>query len=243
MAPNFSLVGDKPAGENDPAVLLATSKLGCLKGRPAGVCLAWQSADAGPALSLPYLLSISARLSLSCHDWPDQVSVIFGGFLFVFATRCAAHPPDRAAGTVASPVSLPLSANLFLPQIVHCGLPVAALNSPHGKSSGYQSWPYRLHRLPGACRCLEQLPHRSLSPESGNPQRSTVGVDERRATWKSKFQRLFAARSRAFPASPVRFPANRWQRLSWRLNLEPGVNHGPVSPRDQRLQTNRRCRS
>jgi hypothetical protein len=69
--------------------------------------------------------------------------------------------------------------SLLLPQIVHCGPPAAALNSRHGKSSGCQSWSHRLHRLPGACRCLEQLPHRSLSPESSEPQRSTVGLKGR----------------------------------------------------------------
>jgi hypothetical protein len=65
-----------------------------------------------------------------------------------------------------------------VPQIVHCRLPVAALDSRYGTSCSFKSWSYRLHYLPGACRGLEQLPHRSLSPESSDPQRATVGVNE-----------------------------------------------------------------
>jgi hypothetical protein len=69
----------------------------------------------------------------------------------------------------------------FLPQIMHCRLPVDTLDSPHGTSGSSQSWSYRLHCLPGACGGLEQLPHCALSQESSDPQRPTVGVDERRA--------------------------------------------------------------
>ena len=64
--------------------------------------------------------------------------------------RLCRYQPNRTEET-----ALPLNERLFLPEIVHCRFPVAALNSPHGTSGGYQSWSYRLHRLPGACRCLE----------------------------------------------------------------------------------------
>jgi hypothetical protein len=68
-----------------------------------------------------------------------------------------------------------------VPQIVHCRIPVADLNSRYGTPCSHKSWSYRLHCLSGACRGMEQLPHRSLSPESSDPQRATIGVDERRA--------------------------------------------------------------
>jgi hypothetical protein len=74
---------------------------------------------------------------------------------------------------------LPRTKSLLFPKECIAASPAAAVNSRHGKSSGCQSWSYCLYRLPGACRCLEQLPHRSLSPESSEPQRSTVGLKGR----------------------------------------------------------------
>jgi hypothetical protein len=70
---------------------------------------------------------------------------------------------------------LPTEGELFLPQNVHCRLPVAALDSPYGTSGGSQSWSYSLHCLPGACRNLERLPHQSLPPQSNNSQRPPAG--------------------------------------------------------------------
>jgi hypothetical protein len=85
---------------------------------------------------------------------------------------------------VIDETALPFNERLFLPQIVHCRLLVAGLHSRYGSSGGCQSWSYRLHCVPGACRGLEQLPHCALSTESRNPQRATIGVDERRAASK-----------------------------------------------------------
>lgn len=107
---------------------------------------------------------------------------------------------------------------------MHCRLPVAALNSPHGTSGSYQSWSYRLHRLPGACRCLEQLPHRSLSPESSDPQRSTAGVDGRCATWKSKCPRDWGAPTFAqsgFGKNTVATPPRKSVELLESLSSRP----------------------
>ena len=66
-----------------------------------------------------------------------------------------------------------------VPQIVHCRIPVADLNSRYGTPCRRKSWSYRLHCMSGACRGLEQLPHCALSSQSSHPQRATVGVDER----------------------------------------------------------------
>jgi hypothetical protein len=88
-------------------------------------------------------------------------------------------PRHLSASNARLPVidetALPFRAGLFLPQIVHCPLPVAGLHSRYGTSGGCQSWSYRLYCLPGARGGLEQLPHCALSPESGDRQRATAG--------------------------------------------------------------------
>jgi hypothetical protein len=91
-----------------------------------------------------------------------------------------------------------LNERLFLPQIVHCRLLVAGLHSRYGSSGGCQSWSRRLHCMPGACRGLEQLPHCALSTESRNPQRATIGVDERRAASKGASQDMVFIVPRAY---------------------------------------------
>jgi hypothetical protein len=117
----------------------------------------------------------------------------------------------------------------FLPQIVHCCLPVAALDSPHGTSGGSQSWSYRLHCLPGAGGGLEQLPHCALSPESSDPQRATPGVDDGGASKGASFPP-----SLALPAVPLGLQtkqlilcADRWMhsavQVPWRTPLSAGT--------------------
>jgi hypothetical protein len=85
---------------------------------------------------------------------------------------------------VIDKTALPFRAGLSLPQIVHCPPSAVGLSSRYGSSGGCQSWSYRLYCMPGAGGGLEQLPHCALSPESGYPQRATIGVEDPRSAAK-----------------------------------------------------------